>query len=122
VLAVTKQLPHHFFVGGLGRMVWFEETVAEYFSPDRFSVIEARGGYSRIGQAWETRLSAGAGVQQISSDGTWQFEGHIEGRAAWWFSERNRLEAFAGVSNSAYLSATGAYRWGTAGLVVRLGL
>jgi len=122
VLAVTKQLPQHFFAGGLARMVWFEETVAGYFSPDRFSVVEARGGYSRVGQDWETRVSAGAGVQQIGLGGTWQFEGHLEGRAAWWFSERNRLEAFAGVSNSAYLSATGAYRWGTAGLVLRLGL
>ncbi len=122
VLAVTKQLPRHFFAGGLARMVWYEETEAGYFSPDRFTVVEARGGYARVGQDWETRLSAGAGVQQITSSGTWEFEGHIEGRAAWWFSRWNRIEAFAGVSNSAYLSATGAYRWGTAGLVFRLGL
>ncbi len=122
VLALTKQLPRHFFAGGLARLVWFEETVPQYFSPDRFAVVEARGGYSRVGQDWETRLSAGAGVQQIGLGETWQWEGHIEGRAAWWFSERNRLEAFAGVSNSAYLSATGAYRWGTAGVVLRLGL
>ncbi len=122
VLAATKQLPKHFFVGGLVRMVWFKETVAGYFSPDRFAVVEARGGYARTGVDWETRVSAGAGVQQIGNTGPWQFEGHIEGRAAWWFSQRNRLEAFAGVTNSAYLSATGAYRWGTAGLVIRLGL
>jgi tetratricopeptide (TPR) repeat protein len=122
VLAATKQLPRHFFVGGLVRMVWFKETVAEYFSPDRFAVVEARGGYARTGIDWETRISAGAGIQQIGNTGPWQFEGHIEGRASWWFSQRNRLEAFAGVSNSAYVSATGAYRWGTAGLVIRLGL
>ena len=108
--------------GGLVRMVWFRETVPDYFSPDRFAVVEARGGYARTGVDWETRVSGGAGVQQIGNTGPWQFEGHIEGRAAWWFSQRNRLEAFAGVTNSAYLSATGAYRWGTAGLVVRLGL
>ena len=122
VLAGTKQLPHHLFVGGMVRMLWFRETVPQYFSPDRFTVVEARGGYVRAGTDWETRLSAGAGVQQITNTGPWQFEGHIEGRASWWFSERNRLEAFAGISNSAYVSATGAYRWGTAGLVVRLGL
>ena len=103
-------------------MVWYADTEPGYFSPDRFTVVEARGGYARVGQDWETRLSAGAGVQQITSSGPWEFEGHIEGRAAWWFSRWNRLEAFAGVSNSAYLSATGAYRWGTAGLVLRLGL
>ncbi len=122
VLGATKELPRHLFVGGLVRMVWFRETVPSYFSPDRFAVVEARGGYARTGVDWETRVSAGAGVQQIGNTGPWQFEGHIEGRAAWWFSQRNRLEAFAGVTNSAYLSATGAYRWGTAGLVIRLGL
>lgn len=122
VLAVTKQLPKQFFVGGLARMVWYSETEPLYFSPDRFTVLEARGGYARIGRTWETRVSAGAGGQQIGISGGWQFEGHAEGRVAWWFAARNRLEAFAGISNSAYLSATGAYRWGTAGLVVRLGI
>jgi len=122
VLAATKQLPRHFFVGGLVRMVWYQETVPDYFSPDRFSIVEARGGYGRTGVDWETRISAGAGIQQIGNTGPWQFEGHLEGRAAWWFSARNRLELFAGVTNSAYVSATGAYRWGTAGLALRLGL
>lgn len=122
VLATTRQLPSRFFVGGLLRMVWFEDTRPQYFSPDRFTVLEARGGYARMGRTWETRLSAGAGGQQIGLQGPWQFEGHVEGRVAWWFAERSRLEAFAGVSNSAYLSATGAYTWGTAGLALRLGL
>lgn len=122
VIAATKQLPRHFFAGGLVRMVWYEEPGVGYFSPDRFAVVEGRGGYARVGRTWETRVSAGAGVQQIGLTGAWQFEGHLEGRAAWWFSRRNRLEAFAGVSNSAFVSATGAYRWGTAGIVLRLGL
>lgn len=122
VLATTRQLPSRFFVGGLLRMVWFEEAAPQYFSPDRFAVLEARGGYARSGRTFETRLSAGAGGQQIGLQGAWQFEGHVEGRVAWWFAQRNRLEAFAGVSNSAYLSATGAYTWGTAGLTLRLGL
>jgi len=122
VLGVTKQLPSHFFVGGLGRMVWYRQPGVGYFSPDRFTVLEGRGGYARTSSSWETRVSGGAGVQQIGSSGGWQFEGHVEGRAAYWFADRNRIEAFAGVSNSAYLSATGAYRWGTAGLVLRIGI
>jgi tetratricopeptide (TPR) repeat protein len=122
VLAVTKQLPRHFFAGGLVRMLWYAEPGVGYFSPDRFTVLEGRGGYARTGQDWETRVSGGVGTQQIGLDGGWQFEGHLEGRAIWWFASTNRLEAFAGISNSAALSATGAYRWGTAGLVVRLGL
>lgn len=122
VLAVTKQLPAHFFAGGLVRMVWYSDPEPLYFSPDRFAVLEARGGYARTGRTWETRVSAGLGGQQIGLSGDWQFEGHAEGRVAWWFAARNRLEAFAGVSNSAYLSATGAYRWGTAGLMLRLGI
>ena len=101
VLAVTKQLPKHLFVGGMGRMVWFQEPGVGYFSPNRFTVVEARGGYARMGPTWETRASAGAGVQQIGSGGGWQFEGHVEGRAAYWFADRNRIEAFAGVTNSA---------------------
>ena len=56
VLAGTRQLPHHLFVGGMVRMVWFRETVPQYFSPDRFTVVEARGGYVRTGTDWETRL------------------------------------------------------------------
>jgi len=122
VLAVTKQLPNHFFAGGLGRMVWFQEPGVGYFSPNRFTVLEGRGGYARISPTWETRVSGGAGVQQTGFGGGWQFEGHVEGRAAYWFADRNRIEAFAGVSNSAYLSATGAYRWGTAGVVLRIGI
>jgi len=122
VLGVTRQLPKHFFVGGLGRMVWYQEPGLGYFSPDRFTVVEGRGGYARIGPTWETRVSGGAGVQQVGIGGGWQFEGHVEGRAAYWFADRNRIEAFAGVSNSAFLSATGAYRWGTAGLVLRIGI
>jgi tetratricopeptide (TPR) repeat protein len=122
VLAGMKQLPKHFFAGGVMRMVWFRETVPTYFSPDRFTVVEGRVGYARTGVDWETRISGGAGVQQIGNTGPWQFEGHIEGRAAWWFSERNRLEAFAGLTNAAYVSATGAYRWGTAGVAIRFGL
>jgi tetratricopeptide (TPR) repeat protein len=122
VLAVTKQLPRHFFAGGMGRMVWHDARGVGYFSPDRFALFEARGGHARTGQNWETRVGGGAGLQQIGLGGDWQFEGHLEGRAVWWFSPRNRLETFAGVSNSATVSATGAYRWGTAGAVVKLGL
>ena len=122
VLAATKALPRHFFAGGMLRSVWFQEPGVGYFSPDQFMVLEGRGGYARISPTWETRASAGAGVQQIGSGAGWKFEGHIEGRAAYWFAERNRIEAFAGVSNSANLSATGAYRWGTAGLVLRIGI
>ncbi len=122
VLAITRKIARHFFAGGLARVLWFDETVPTYFSPDQFSIVEARGGYARAGRNWETRLSGGLGGQQIGAGVGWQFEGHAEGRAVWWFSRRNRLEAFAGITNSAYLSATGAYRWGTAGLVVRLGL
>jgi len=122
VLAITKKLGRDFFVGALSRILWFEEMVPTYFSPDQFSIVEARGGYARVSQNWETRVSGGLGAQQIGAGVGWQFEGHAEGRVAWWFSRRNRLEAFAGITNSAYLSATGAYRWGTAGLVVRLGL
>ena len=122
VLAVTRKIGQNFFAGGVARVLWYDETVPGYFSPDQFAVLEARGGYARVGQDWETRISGGLGGQLIGSGGSWQFEGHLEGRAAWWFSARNRLEVFAGISNSAYLSATGAYRWGTAGVAVRLGL
>ncbi|HEX5005123.1 MAG TPA: hypothetical protein VFV65_07390 [Gemmatimonadales bacterium] len=122
VLAVTKQLPRHFFAGGIVRIGWYENPEPEYFSPDRFSVVEARGGYARAAGGWETRWSGGLGVQQIGPSGNWKLDAHLEGRVGWWFAARNRLEAFAGIANGAYLSATGASRWGTAGLVLRLGL
>lgn len=122
VLAITNQLPFHLFIGGVFRGGWYESPEPDYFSPDRFSVVSLRGGYARAGSTWVTRLSGGVGVQQIGQSGDWEFEGHVEGRAAWWFGAASRLEAFAGVSNGAYLSATGASRWGTAGLLIRLGL
>lgn len=122
VIALSKDLPQHFFVGAVGRMVWFDEPGTGYFSPDRFTTAELRGGYARPGRIWETRLSGGLGGQQIGATGDWQVAWHAEGRAAKRFAARHQLELFAGVSNSALSSTTGAYRWGTVGAVVRLGL
>jgi tetratricopeptide (TPR) repeat protein len=122
VLALSKDLPSHFFVGGLGRMLWFEVPGTGYFSPDRFTTAEIRAGFARPGRTWESRLSGGLGGQQIGTSGAWQVAWHAEGRAAKRFATRHQIELFAGISNSALSSTTGAYRWGTIGAVIRLGL
>jgi tetratricopeptide (TPR) repeat protein len=122
VVALTRELPQHFFVGAVGRMVWFDEPGTGYFSPDQFTTAEIRAGYARPGRIWETRLSGGLGGQQIGTTGEWQVAWHAEGRAAKRFASRHQIELFAGISTSALSSTTGAYRWGTVGAVVRLGL
>ena len=62
------------------------------------------------------------GCEPSGTTGEWQVAWHAEGRAAKRFAGRHQLELFAGISNSALSSTTGAYRWGTVGAVVRLGL
>jgi hypothetical protein len=119
---LTQKLLRHFFLGAFARTLSYERTGLGYFSPDQFSVIEGTAGYDLEQGSWIVSLSGGAGAQQIGKDGVAQGEWHLEGRLGQRWGSGNRIEAFGLVTNSAVSSTTGAFRYGSAGLLVRLGL
>jgi tetratricopeptide (TPR) repeat protein len=122
ILTLTRTLKRDFFVGVMARALGYDFKGIGYFSPDWFSVYEARAGYTRSGLQWNGRISGGLGVQQVGSGANVQSEWHLEGRLGRKWGEMNILEVFAGISNSAESSTTGAFEYRTAGIVVRIGL
>jgi hypothetical protein len=67
-------------------------------------------------------LSGGLGGQQIGRKGAAQTEWHIESRLARRWGAGNRIEIFGLVTNSAVSSTTGAFRYRSAGIILRLGI
>jgi tetratricopeptide (TPR) repeat protein len=122
ILTLTQVLKRDFFVGVMARALGYDFKGVGYFSPDWFSVYEARAGYAREVRPWSGRLSGGLGVQQVGSGGKVQSEWHLEGRLGRSWGTLNVVEIFAGISNSAESSTTGAFRYRTAGVMVRIGL
>ncbi|HSB54840.1 MAG TPA: tetratricopeptide repeat protein [Gemmatimonadales bacterium] len=122
VLAVTQRVASHFTLGVFGRALGYEARGAGYFAPDRFLVGEARGSYTYGVRRWVMRLSGGFGAQQIGQGASAQSEWHAEARGARRWSVDNEVALSGGISNSAESSTTGAFRYYTAALTVRLGL
>jgi hypothetical protein len=119
---INQKVLRHFFIGAFGRMLSYQHRGIGYFSPDRFSVGEGVAGYTLERGTWLAALSGGAGVQQVGEDGTAQSEWHVEGRLDKRWGSGNSIEVFGLVTNSAVSSTTGAFRYGSAGLSLRLGL
>ncbi|MGE0351675.1 MAG: hypothetical protein AB7Q69_00430, partial [Gemmatimonadales bacterium] len=122
ILALNQELGRGFYAGAMGRRLSYDFKGLGYFSPDRFSVAEARGGYAFSNSRWNARASAGLGIQQVTRDGVTQSQWHIELRAGHTWGLANSVEGFAGYSTSAESSTTGAFKWGTAGIILRIGL
>ncbi len=119
---LTQTLRRWFFVGVFGRIMSDDERGIGYFSPDRFYLLEGQAGYNLETGSWAGRLSGGLGGQQIGRRGTGQSEWHIEGRLARRWGAGNRIEIFGLVTNSAVSSTTGAFRYRSAGITLRLGI
>jgi tetratricopeptide (TPR) repeat protein len=119
---VTQTLRRRFFVGVFGRIMSDDERGIGYFSPDRFYLLEGQAGYNLESGLWAGRLSGGLGGQQIGRRGAGQSEWHIEGRLARRWGVGNRIEIFGLVTNSAVSSTTGAFRYRSAGITLRLGI
>jgi tetratricopeptide (TPR) repeat protein len=119
---VTQKLDRRFSVGLFGRTLSYERRGVGYFSPDRFSVLEATAGYSLEAGFWTGSLGGGLGAQQVGERGAAQSEWHVEGRLGRRWGVGNRVELFGLVTNSAVSSTSGAFRHRSAGLTVRLGL
>ena len=71
---------------------------------------------------WDGRFSGGLGAQQIGRGGVAQSEWHLDARIGRRWGVGNRLDVFGAVTNSAVSSTSGAFRYRTAGVSVRLGL
>lgn len=122
VAGLTQKLHRRFSVGLFGRTLSYEERGVGYFSPDRFSVLEATGVYSIETTSWTGSMGGGLGAQQVGERGAAQSEWHVEGRLGRRWGGGNRVELFGLVTNSAVSSTTGAFRYRSAGLTVKLGL
>jgi hypothetical protein len=121
-LGLTQKMWRRFFVGVFGRTLSYEFRGIGYFSPDRFSVLEGIGGYDLESGNWVGSLSGGLGAQQIGERGEAQVEWHVEGRLGQRWGRGNRIELFGMLTNSALSSTSGAFRYRSAGLMLRLGL
>jgi hypothetical protein len=122
VAGLSQKLHRSFSVGLFGRTLSFERQGLGYFSPDRFSVLEATAGYSAETTTWTGSLGGGLGAQQVGQRGVAQSEWHFEGRAGRKWGVGNRVELFGLLTNSAVSSTSGAFQYRSAGLIVRLGL
>jgi tetratricopeptide (TPR) repeat protein len=122
VAGLTGTLRRRFSVGAFARTLSYDRRGTGYFSPDRFSLLEAIGGYSLERGKWDGRVSGGLGAQQIGAGGAAQSEWHVETRLGRRWGLGNRVELFGLVTNSAVSSTSGAFRYRSAGLAVTLGL
>jgi tetratricopeptide (TPR) repeat protein len=122
VSAGITQAVGSFFVGVYGRAQSHERRGLGYFSPDRFHLLEGVAGYNLARGSWDGRLSGGLGAQQIGRGGVAQSEWHLEARLGRRWGVGNRLDVFGTVTNSAVSSTSGAFRYRTAGVSMRLGL
>jgi tetratricopeptide (TPR) repeat protein len=122
IVAATKRLPRGFTLGALGRIMSFDRKGIGYFSPDRFTLVEGRGGYYTEKNHWDAYLGGGLGAQRIGSSGASQVAWHVDGRVARHWAAANEVAISAGASNSAASSTTGAYRYYTVVLSAKIGL
>jgi tetratricopeptide (TPR) repeat protein len=121
-LGLTQTIRRRFFVGVFGRALGYERRGIGYFSPDRFSVLEGNAGYNLESRTWAGSLSGGLGAQQVGKGGAAQTEWHLEGRLGPRWGDANRIELFGLITNSAVSSTTGAFRYRSAGISLKLGL
>jgi Flp pilus assembly protein TadD len=109
-------------IGTYGRTIAYKRVGQGYFSPDRFHLLEALAGYELESDQWSGGLTGGLGVQQIGRRGANQTEWHVDLRAGHRWGIGNRVDLFGSVTNNAASSTTGAFRYGTAGVSVRIGM
>lgn len=122
IAALTERATSRLYLGLYGRAMGYDQPGTGYFAPDRFLLGEVRGSYSLGSRRFEARISGGLGAQQIGEGGDAQTEWHAEARVARRWAVINEVALSGGVSNSAAASTTGAYRYYTAVLTLRLGL
>jgi hypothetical protein len=120
--SASHDIGRHLEAGVHGQALGYRRPGVGYFSPDRFHLLEGTGAIRAGNERWDVRVSGGLGGQQIGPGADTQTEWHVEGRIGRNWGDGNRIEGFGGVTNSAVSSTTGAFRYRTAGVLIRLGL
>jgi tetratricopeptide (TPR) repeat protein len=108
------------WIGALARTMSFDQKGVGYFSPSRFTIYEAQGGWEREEGEWTGSLDGGLGLQQVDPSKPWQNAYHTEAQIAHRWTNGNSVAFSAGISTSAAASAVGAFRYRTAGLSAKL--
>lgn len=122
LLALMRPVRQLGSVGVLGRVLSYERKGVGYFSPDRFALAEARTTLARSHRAWTGRVNAGLGAQQVGARATTQLAWRAAGEVQYGWATINRIVGSIGASNSAASSTTGAYRYLTAAVALRMGI
>jgi tetratricopeptide (TPR) repeat protein len=122
VAGISQKFGQRWSLGAFGRRLSYQRRGIGYFSPDRFSVLEGTAVYAVESRTWGGSIGGGLGAQQVGKGATAQAEWHIEGRVGRRWGIGNRVELFGLITNSAVSSTTGAFRYRSAGVNVRLGL
>jgi hypothetical protein len=122
VASLTQRIAQRWTAGLYGRVLGYDNPGVGYFAPDRFLLGEFRGSYTHGWQRWEARVAGGLGAQQVGKSANTQAEWHADVRLLRRWAAVNEAALSAGISNSAASSTTGAFRYYTAALSVRLGL
>ena len=121
VASLMRTFGAHVSAGMLSRVVAYAGRGSGYFSPDRFSMAEGRASVGWAAKPWSGRMGGGLGVQQVGLGARTQSEWHGEARLGLGWAMSNRVELSAGASNSANTSTTGAYRYLSSALTLRIG-
>jgi tetratricopeptide (TPR) repeat protein len=109
-------------------MGWARDTLGRgvYFSPDRFTLGEARAVYVWWSGGWWLSATGGLGAQQVGSRGATQAEWHGDLIVTYNWRALDQLVAVASYTNSASASTatttTPTYRYWSFGLRYRRGL
>ena len=112
IAGVLGGLGHGVSIGAFGRMMGYQTANAGhgYFSPDRFTVVEARGIYNLRRGVWGLRMDGGLGGQQVFSTLPWQGEWHLAATLSHnWNGGEITLQGL--YTNSAGSNTVGAFRY-----------
>jgi hypothetical protein len=98
-----------------------------YFSPDRFTVVEARAVYVWQQRPWGVRADGGVGTQQVFKGAARQTEWHLGLAVSRDWGANNELSLVGSITNSAAATTPGTvptegFRYRTLGLRFRQGL
>ena len=121
VTAATWSFARYFFAGPYYRRLSYDKAGVGYFAPRPYQMVELRGGMNRQWGVWGARATGGIGSQQISS-GASQSAWHADLRLTRRLRVIDEVAVFGSITNAASASTTGAFKYTTAGLTIRIGI
>ena len=119
--AATWSFARYFFAGPYYRRLSYDQAGVGYFAPRPYQLAELRSGMNRQWGVWGARATGGIGSQRIGA-GASQRAWHADLRLTRRLRVIDEVAIFGGITNAASASTTGAFKYQTAGLAIRLGL